>query len=103
MITVLPTKFLGPSFEGFVFILKSDSDKQNPTKPNHTLTITSQTSIDFIIASEWEVNRRDRQAPRRVARAQGQPHLGEPSDQLHERHDASDFETKTQDKIGARG
>jgi hypothetical protein len=51
MITVLPTKFLGPSFEGFVFILKSDSDKQNPTKPNHTLTITSQTSIDFIIAS----------------------------------------------------
>ena len=24
----------------------------------------------------------------------------EPSDQLHERHDASDFETKTQDKIG---
>jgi GST-like protein len=25
---------------------------------------------------------------------------GEPSDQLHERHDASDFETKTQDKIG---
>jgi GST-like protein len=26
--------------------------------------------------------------------------FGEPSDQLHERHDASDFETKTQDKIG---
>jgi GST-like protein len=25
---------------------------------------------------------------------------GEPSGQLHERHDASDFETKTQDKIG---
>jgi GST-like protein len=25
---------------------------------------------------------------------------GEPSTQLHERHDASDFETKTQDKIG---
>jgi GSH-dependent disulfide-bond oxidoreductase len=25
---------------------------------------------------------------------------GEPSSQLHERHDASDFETKTQDKIG---
>ncbi len=25
---------------------------------------------------------------------------GEPSEQLHERHDASDFETKTQDKIG---
>ena len=26
---------------------------------------------------------------------------GDPSSQLHERHDASDFETKTQDKIGA--
>jgi GSH-dependent disulfide-bond oxidoreductase len=26
-----------------------------------------------------------------------------PDEQLHERHDASDFETKTQDKIGARG
>jgi GSH-dependent disulfide-bond oxidoreductase len=25
---------------------------------------------------------------------------GEPSDQLHERHDAGDFETKTQDKLG---
>ena len=25
---------------------------------------------------------------------------GEPSMQLHERHDASDFETKTQDKVG---
>ena len=28
---------------------------------------------------------------------------GEPSSQLHERHDASDFDTKTQDKVeGAR-
>jgi len=26
--------------------------------------------------------------------------FGEPEDQLHERHDASDFDTKTQDKIG---
>jgi GST-like protein len=26
---------------------------------------------------------------------------GEPSSQLHERHDASDFETKTQDKLMA--
>jgi GST-like protein len=26
---------------------------------------------------------------------------GEPSNQLHERHDAGDFATKTQDKIGA--
>ena len=28
---------------------------------------------------------------------------GEPSSQLHERHDASDFETKTQDKVAAAG
>jgi GST-like protein len=28
---------------------------------------------------------------------------GEPSTQLHERHDASDFETKTQDKVAAAG
>jgi hypothetical protein len=46
MVTVLPTRFRGPSFEGFVFILKSDS-----AKPKHTLTITSQASIDIIIAS----------------------------------------------------
>ena len=26
--------------------------------------------------------------------------FGDPKNQLHERHDASDFETKTQDKIG---
>ena len=25
--------------------------------------------------------------------------MGEPSSQLHERHDASDFDTQTQDKI----
>jgi GST-like protein len=25
--------------------------------------------------------------------------FGEPSSQLHERHDAADFETKTQDKL----
>jgi GST-like protein len=24
---------------------------------------------------------------------------GDPADQLHERHDAGDFETKTQDKV----
>jgi GST-like protein len=29
--------------------------------------------------------------------------FGEPSSQLHERHDASDFETKTQDKIAPAG
>ena len=28
---------------------------------------------------------------------------GPPEGQLHERHDAGDFQTKTQDKIGARG
>jgi GSH-dependent disulfide-bond oxidoreductase len=28
---------------------------------------------------------------------------GEPSSQLHERHEASDFDTKTQDKVGAPG
>jgi GST-like protein len=28
---------------------------------------------------------------------------GEPAEQLHERHDASDFETKTQDKLNAAG
>jgi GST-like protein len=27
---------------------------------------------------------------------------GPPEEQLHERHDASDFETKTQDKIGSQ-
>jgi GST-like protein len=26
--------------------------------------------------------------------------VGAPASQLHERHDASDFDTKTQDKIG---
>jgi GST-like protein len=29
--------------------------------------------------------------------------FGEPSSQLHERHDAADFETKTQDKLGVQG
>jgi GST-like protein len=29
--------------------------------------------------------------------------FGEPSSQLHERHDASDFETKTQDKLVLQG
>jgi len=28
---------------------------------------------------------------------------GEPSSQLHERHDADDFETKTQDKLRSHG
>ena len=28
--------------------------------------------------------------------------MGDPSSQLHERHDACDFDTKTQDKMGAQ-
>jgi GST-like protein len=28
---------------------------------------------------------------------------GEPASQLHERHEASDFETKTQDKLATAG
>ena len=28
--------------------------------------------------------------------------LGEPSEQLHERHDAGDFDTMTQDKVATR-
>jgi GST-like protein len=28
---------------------------------------------------------------------------GEPAEQLHERHDASDFDTKTQDKLAPGG
>ncbi len=28
---------------------------------------------------------------------------GEPASQLHERHDASDFDTQTQDKLAAAG
>ena len=28
---------------------------------------------------------------------------GDPASQLHERHDANDFDTKTQDKIGKSG
>jgi GST-like protein len=27
---------------------------------------------------------------------------GDPSSQLHERHDASDFDTRTQDKLAAK-
>ena len=35
---------------------------------------------------------------RKVNRVQG-----EPSSQLHERHEASDFDTKTQDKVAKAG
>ena len=46
------------------------------------------------------LDRPDRAAPGGEARPHGQPRLRRPASQLHERHDASDFETKTQDKIG---
>ena len=49
------------------------------------------------------LGRRDRRAAGGQARAHGQPRFraSRPS-QLHERHDASDFDTKTQDKLAAR-
>ena len=48
------------------------------------------------------VDRRDRRAAGGEARADRQSHRsGEPAEQLHERHEASDFETKTQDKVQA--
>jgi GST-like protein len=49
----------------------------------------------------WADQLASRQAVRRgrmVNRVQG-----DPASQLHERHDASDFDTKTQDKIGQQG
>src|ERR1700752_5033317 len=39
---------------------------------------------------------------RRRTRTHFQPAFGQPSDQLHERRDASDFYTKTQDKARSR-
>jgi GSH-dependent disulfide-bond oxidoreductase len=35
------------------------------------------------------------------ARSESNRLSGEPSSQLHERHDESDFDTKTQDKLAA--
>ena len=45
------------------------------------------------------LGRRHPRAAGGEARPHGQPHERRPSEQLHERHDASDFETKTQDKL----
>ena len=53
---------------------------------------------EYTHVQRWAANLRARRAVQRgriVNRLQG-----EPSQQLHERHDASDFDTKTQDKIG---
>jgi GSH-dependent disulfide-bond oxidoreductase len=46
--------------------------------------------------ADWMLARKQVQRGRMVNRLQG-----EPSSQLHERHDASDFDTKTQDKLAA--
>ena len=47
---------------------------------------------------------RSPQRPAVQARPHGQPRLrATPASQLHERHDASDFDTQTQDKLAAAG
>jgi hypothetical protein len=43
---------------------------------------------------------RDRRAAAGPTCEDGQPYLGNPAEQLLERHDKSDFELRTQDKIG---
>ena len=59
---------------------------------------------DFLSVDEYEhVQRWRKQLFARPAVERGSMVnrvFGEPSMQLHERHDASDFDTKTQDKIG---
>ena len=73
--------------------------------------VTSSKSIrDQVSAEEWAA-RVELAAGHRVLAHYGVNDLtynhfglrvpGEPSSQLHERHDASDFETKTQDKLAA--
>ena len=47
------------------------------------------------------LGRFDRQTPGRPAATNGQLFLGELSSQLHERHDAADFETNTEDKLAS--
>ncbi|MCB1450001.1 MAG: glutathione-dependent disulfide-bond oxidoreductase [Nitratireductor sp.] len=60
---------------------------------------------DFLSVDEYEnVQRWMKQVGERPAAQRGSMvnrTFGEPSKQLHERHDASDFELKTQDKIGS--
>jgi GST-like protein len=63
-------------------------------------------AASFLSAHEYEhVNRWANQISKRPAVRRGRMVnriSGDPSTQLHERHDASDFETKTQDKIGKK-
>ena len=60
---------------------------------------------DFLSVDEYEnVQRWMKQVGERPAAQRGSMvnrTFGEPSKQLHERHDASDYELKTQDKIGS--
>ncbi len=59
---------------------------------------------DFLAVHEYaNVNRWTDQIAARPAARRGRMvnrRTGDPASQLHERHDASDFETRTQDKIG---
>jgi GST-like protein len=52
---------------------------------------------DYVHVQRWADTIGERAAVRR-GRMVNRP-FGEPSSQLHERHEASDFETKTQDKL----
>ena len=62
---------------------------------------------EFLAVEEYEhVQRWTKQIAERPAAKRGSMvnrTFGDPARQLHERHDASDFETKTQDKIGGEG
>ena len=64
-------------------------------------------SGDFLAVDEYEhVQRWTKQIAERPAAKRGtmvNRLVGKPESQLRERHDASDFDTKTQDKIGGEG
>ena len=64
-------------------------------------------AAEFLDAASYKhLNRWAREIAQRPAVKRGcmvNRTWGEPSEQLHERHDASDFELKTQDKVGADG
>ena len=66
-------------------------------KAGSTAPASSCSVQDYKHVQRWadEIAR----APGGAARAHGQPRLRRAVEQLHERHDASDFETKTQDKL----
>ena len=53
---------------------------------------------DYVNVQRWTDTIAERPAAQRGRKVNRT--WGEPSDQLHERHDATDFETKTQDKFG---